>query len=159
MYTKTLGVEWNTNLDQFRLTVADLPSTERVITKRLLVSDIAKVYDVLGWFSPSIIMAKILLQRLWEQKVGWDESVTQSINEAWLQWRTELTLVTSKGIRRCFFPKSAHINSTQLHGLCDASEVAYAGVVYLRLTDSDGNVHIWPQRLRSHLLNIDYTSF
>ena len=41
VYTKTLGVEWNANLDQFRLTVADLPSTERVITKRLLVSDIA----------------------------------------------------------------------------------------------------------------------
>ena len=51
MYTKTLEVEWNANLDQFHLTVADFPSTERVVTKRLLVSDIAKVYDVLGWFS------------------------------------------------------------------------------------------------------------
>ena len=58
MYTKTLGVEWNANLDLFHLTVADLPSTERVITKQLLVSDIAKVYDMLGWFSP-IIKAKI----------------------------------------------------------------------------------------------------
>ena len=106
---------------------------------RLLVSDIAKVYDMLGWFSPSIIKAKILLQRLWEQKVGWDESVTQS---AWLKWRTELTLLTSKGIRRCYFPKSAHITSTKLHGFCDASEVTYAGVVYLCLTNSDGNVHI-----------------
>ena len=142
MYMKTLGVEWNANLDQFRLTVADLPSTERIITKQLLVSDIAKVYDVLGWFSPSIIKAKILLQRLWEQNVRWDESITPSIHDAWLQWRTELTLLTSKEIRRCYFPKSAHITSTQLHRFCDASEVAYAGVVYLRLTDSDGNVHI-----------------
>ena len=58
MYTQTLGVEWNANLDLFHLTVADLPSTERVITKQLLVSDIAKVYDMLGWFSP-IIKAKI----------------------------------------------------------------------------------------------------
>ena len=142
MYTKTLGVEWNANLDQFHLTVADLPSMERVITKRFLVSDIAKVYGVLGWFSPSIIKAKIFFQRLWEQKVGWDESVTQFIHDAWLQWRTELTLLTYKGIRCCYFPKSAHITSTQLHGFCDASEVAYTGVVFLHLTDSDGNVHI-----------------
>ena len=51
-YTKTLGVAWNSNLDQFRLTVADLPQPEKV-TKRLLVSDIAKTFDVLGWFAPS----------------------------------------------------------------------------------------------------------
>ena len=39
MYTKTLGIEWNTNLDHFRLTIADLPPLTNV-TKRLLVSDI-----------------------------------------------------------------------------------------------------------------------
>ena len=62
-YTKTLEVEWNACLDQFRITVGDLPQLKRV-TKRLLVSDIAKTFDVLGWFSPSTIKAKILLQRL-----------------------------------------------------------------------------------------------
>ena len=40
-YTKTLGLEWNPKLDHFRLTVADLPPLEN-LTKRLLVSDIAK---------------------------------------------------------------------------------------------------------------------
>ena len=65
-YTKTLGLEWNTVTDQFRLTVSDFPATE-VVTKCILVSDIAKVFDVLGWFSPATICMKILLQRLWEQ--------------------------------------------------------------------------------------------
>ena len=32
--------------------------------------------------------------------------------------------------------------STQLHGFCDASENAYAGVVYLRMTDAVGQVHL-----------------
>ncbi len=67
-YTKTLGLEWNTVTDQFHLTVSDLPATE-VVTKRILVCDIAKVFDVLGWFSPATIRVKILLQRLWEQRV------------------------------------------------------------------------------------------
>ena len=77
-YTKTLGLEWNPKLDHFRLTVADLPPLEN-LTKRLLVSDIAKTFDVLVWFAPTLIKAKILLQRLWEQKVDWDDPVPQTI--------------------------------------------------------------------------------
>jgi hypothetical protein len=63
-YTKTLGVEWNTRLDHFRLAVTQPPLSD-VATKRIIVSDIAKTYDVLGWFSPKV---KILLQKLWEQR-------------------------------------------------------------------------------------------
>ena len=40
-YTKTLGVEWNTDLDHFRLTISDLPPLDN-LTKRALISDIAK---------------------------------------------------------------------------------------------------------------------
>ena len=40
-YTKTLGIEWNSSNDHFRLTVADLPEVND-LTKRALVSDIAK---------------------------------------------------------------------------------------------------------------------
>lgn len=82
-YTKTLGIEWNAHHDHFRLTVADLPPLES-ITKRLLVSDIAKTFDVLGWFSPSTIVVKILLQQLWESKVDWDEPIPPEIRETWL---------------------------------------------------------------------------
>ena len=67
-YTKTLGLEWNACTDQFRITLTDLPPTDNV-TKRIVVSDIAKVFDVLGWFSPVIVKMKILLQRIWESKV------------------------------------------------------------------------------------------
>ena len=60
-YTKTLSVECNSNSKHFRLTIADLPPLTNV-TKRLLVSDISKTFDVLGWFSPAIVKVKILLQ-------------------------------------------------------------------------------------------------
>lgn len=55
-YMKTLGIEWNVKSDKFHLTVAKLPPLDNV-TKRLLVSDIAKTFDVLGWFSLTIIKA------------------------------------------------------------------------------------------------------
>ena len=139
-YTKTLGLGWNTASDTFHLTVAKLPSSE-VVTKRILVSDVAKVFDVLGWFAPATVAMKILLQRVWEERVGWDDPVPEELQRIWRQWRSELPSLTSKGVPRCYFPKNAQIVSIQIHGFSDASEDAYAGVVYLRLVDSKGAVH------------------
>ena len=45
--------------------------------------------------------------------------------------------LSEKQIPRCYFDKCSEIISIQLHGFCDASEKAYAGVVYIR---SIGNV-------------------
>ena len=46
-YMKTLGLEWNTSLDKFNLTIAEFTSFES-ITKRALVSNVAKVFDIMG---------------------------------------------------------------------------------------------------------------
>ena len=140
-YTKTLGILWNSVMDHFQLTIAELPPLERV-TKRFLVSDVAKTFDVLGWFSPSTIMVKVLLQRLWEQKIEWDEEVPLSIKDVWLRWRSELKLLATKHIPRYYFSKQSTCTSFELHGFCDASEAAYAAVVYFRTLDSKGNPHI-----------------
>ncbi len=67
-YKKTLGIEWNATRDHFRLTVADHPPLEK-LTERGLASNVAKTYDVLGWFSPTTIKIKILLQQLWEEGI------------------------------------------------------------------------------------------
>ena len=134
-YTKTLGIQWNSGLDHFQLTVVEFPETED-LTKRLLVSDIAKTFDAIGWFSSSIIKIKILLQHIWELKIDWDDPLPPEIKGTWLQWKTELTLLSDQHIPRCYFPKQSRIRSVQLHGFSDASEEAYSGVVYLRMVDS-----------------------
>ena len=139
-YTKTLGVEWNANLDHFRLTVASLQDIDNV-TKRALISDIAKTFDALGWFSPTIIKAKIMLQRLWESRIGWDDLLPPAIYQSWLRWRSELPLLSGRRISRCYYSKDATVDSMQLHGFCDASEDAYTGVVYIRVQERGGNVH------------------
>ena len=125
----------------FCITFADLSPIEN-LTKRKLVSDIAKVFDVLGWFAPSTIKVKILLQRVWELGVEWDEPVPETILSVWKVWRLQLSLLKQVSISRCYFPKDAAIVSYQVHGFCDASEEAYSGVVYLRMLDLDGNVHV-----------------
>ena len=139
-YTKTLGIEWNISTDEFRLTIAkSLPET--TVTKRMIVSDVAKVFDVLGWFSPVTVKMKILLQRLWEIKLDWDDPIPDKVHQIWSQWRSELSLLTTMHVPRCYFSSKNAIVSTQLHGFSDASEDAYGGVVYLRVEDSTNKVH------------------
>ena len=140
-YTKTLGIEWNTSKDHFRITVAKPPRLDN-LTKRGLTSDIAKTFDILGWFSPSTIIVKILLQRLWELKIGWDNPIPDEIRDAWVKWRTELPQLANKHIPRCYFLKNSSNTEIQLHGFSDASERAYGAVVYLRTTDTTGVTHI-----------------
>ena len=84
---------------------------------------------------------KILLQRLWEAGIGWDDSVPSVIRETWKRWRLELPVLSWKVIPHCYFPKNAQIVSVQLHDFSDASESAYAGVVYLRMVDTNDVIH------------------
>ena len=81
-YHKTLGVHWDSDSDNFHVSTSQLPSVE-ALTKRALVSDIAKTFDVLGWFTPSTIVMKILMQTLWEAKVTLDEEVPAHIYQQW----------------------------------------------------------------------------
>ena len=137
---KTLGVEWNPCQDIFRLTT-DNTTVPDSATKREIASDVAKTYDVLGWFSPSIIKSKILLQKLWERRIDWDDAVPPDLLDLWRRWKTELPLLSSVEIRRCYFPTSVSNCSVQLHGFSDASEEAYSAVVYVRSEDSSGMIH------------------
>lgn len=139
-YTKTLGIEWDASSDRFRVNVSELSPVE-CMTKRSLISEVAKTFDAIGWFLPTIVSAKILLQTLWLEKVGWDDLVPESILQQWSRWRQELPMLSNHHIARCYYPKSVMIASTQLHGFSDASEKAYSGVVYLRMEDTNGIVH------------------
>ena len=120
-YVKTLSIEWNATSDHFRLTVAKLPPLENV-TKQLLVSDVVTTFNVLGWFSPTLMKVKILLQRLWELLVDWDDPVPP---DAWLQWRSELHL-SAKHISHYYF--QVKIESMQLHGLMCRRMLAHDGL-------------------------------
>ena len=52
-YPKTLGITWDSRLDTMAVQV-QLPETY-VSTKRGIVSDTARSYDVLGWLAPVIV--------------------------------------------------------------------------------------------------------
>ena len=80
-------------------------------------------------------------QQLWEAKLGWGEVVPEEIHEHWNKWRNEPPILCNQLIPPCYFPTAARVVTFQLHGFCNASEVAYAGVVYLQMVDCDDAIH------------------
>ena len=98
-YTKALGLKWNTTIDHFHFTIPDSPLPD-TITKMIIVSQIAKIFDVFGWFSPVLIKMKILLQRLWEEKIDWDDPIPSSTHDSWLQLRSQLSLLSNYHLPR-----------------------------------------------------------
>ena len=155
--TKTLGLKWNVSTDQFRVSITDLPPKDHV-TKRVIVSDSVRVFDVLEWYSPTIIKMKILLQRFWETKIDWDDPVPDDIHQVWLQWRNELPSLMTVPVSRCYSPVGVTIVSMQLHRFSDASEEAYAGVIYLCMGDSVRHIHTSLDRSRQNK-GVSYQAF
>nr|XP_012153583.1 PREDICTED: uncharacterized protein LOC105664297 [Megachile rotundata] len=134
---KTLGVVWNSENDSIVYSVKTSNYTSRV-TKRTISSEIAKIYDPLGLLGPVIVVAKILLQKIWSLKVDWDESLPIHIFTEWTQFYTQLPLLNN-----AIFPRKTIINNSttiDLLGFCDASERAYGACIYLRSTDTHGHI-------------------
>ena len=133
---KALGIHWNVNNDKLSVSTPDIPA-DQPTTKRTIASNLGKVFDVLGLFSPYTITGKILLRKLWALQVGWDTEPPEAIVEQWSQWKSQLSLISSHQVPRKYSNSSDVITQT-LHGFADASQEAYGAVVYLQQTFSDG---------------------
>lgn len=137
--TKVLGLQWNASNDcfSFRITLKD----ELTVTKRSLLSQIAKIFDPLGWLSPITISLKIIFQKTWLTAVGWDDEIPEDANKMWNKIKSQLHLLEEIQIPR-------HLSLTRkckmihLLAFCDASESAYGAVAYLRAVDDCDNVFV-----------------
>ncbi|XP_075150959.1 uncharacterized protein LOC142225069 [Haematobia irritans] len=139
---KALGIRWNAVTDSFFYAI-DPVKIDEYITKRKILSCIAKLFDPLGWIGPTIIKAKVLMQELWQEKTEWDEVVPPHIFNKWSSFTEDLQSIPMINIDR-WVNFAPHAN-VQIHGFSDASEKAYCAAIYIRTTDSDNSIH-------SHLL-------
>ncbi|XP_063534991.1 uncharacterized protein LOC134744973 [Cydia strobilella] len=137
---KILGLTWSRTSDEFVYAV-QLPPMSAPVTKRKVISDISKLYDPQGWIAPSIIKAKIFIQKLWLAGIGWDEELPQPLLQEWTKYREDLSDLTQFRLKRWVY-YNADAKLVELHGFCDASNSAFAAVIYLRVIDARGEVYV-----------------
>ncbi|KAK9743803.1 Pao retrotransposon peptidase [Popillia japonica] len=133
----TLGLQWNPNTDGLQYSVSFKHSQN--VTKRIILSEISKIFDPLGLVSPVVVNAKLLMQKVWQSQLEWDELLPSDIQESWLKCVNATTQLNSLKVPRHVIT----INQPQiyeLHGFCDASEKAYGACIYIRATNKEGEV-------------------
>jgi hypothetical protein len=149
---KVLGIKWDIAIDQLVFSVKEIASLvdSQEPTKRRVTSIVGKFYDPLGYLSPVVIKFKIFFQELCEKKLDWDQVLTGSVLRKWQTLIMSLKEAPTFSIPRYFLTgTNGQVISYHLHGFCDASERAYAAVIYLVVqTDSERYVRFVASKTR-----------
>ncbi|XP_047988411.1 uncharacterized protein LOC125228017 [Leguminivora glycinivorella] len=136
--TKTLGLRWHPQEDvfSFQLKIAPLPTqTSITMTKRELLSNIAQVFDPLGWLSPVTMKLKLLFQNVISNDIGWNDQIPQNIKKEWFTISQDLQVIKDIKIPRWL--NTCKNQEIELHGYCDSSTKAYACAIYCRVISTD----------------------
>ena len=150
---KVLGLDWEYGRDCFRFLMEgemiqkfaeDKPNDMEiefgrgVLTKRMILSAVNGIYDPIGFLTPIVIKAKIMLKKLWCEKVDWDDQLSRDRFEEWAKFFKDMVLLKELSFKRC-------VNSSECTGdpimivFCDASEQAFGACCYLRWQTRDGS--------------------
>ncbi|XP_075150572.1 uncharacterized protein LOC142224672 [Haematobia irritans] len=127
---KTLGIHWNALSDEFYFSATKLPDICSY-TKREILSQISKLFDPAGWLSPTIVIAKIIMQRIWMDRTDWDEVISSETLAHWKIFQANYVHIDKIKIPRWI--KYSPGSKIEFHGFSDASEKAYAAAIYVRI--------------------------
>ena len=132
---KILGICWNFKSDHLVYEFQNIDNCfkEPKLTKRRAVGIVGRFYDPLGFVAPVIIRFKVYFQKLCKEGIGWDDEITGELSQEWESLLNDLHYTPRISIPRCYLEGMLHVDYQQLCGFCDASQKAYAAVVYLLL--------------------------
>ena len=125
-----LGAKWDIKTDKLTYTFlkqdAEIPDEKP--TKRIILSAISKIFDACGLISPFTLQGKLLMQKIWQLQIDWDEPLKDEPTlELWQNWLTQLPLLSSLSIPRHVGPKQTCFVAV----FADASLCAYGACAYL----------------------------
>lgn len=130
--TRALDVIWNCESDVFKFTSIGHLLPERP-TKRSILSRIALVFDPLGWLGSSVIIAKFIMQELWQAKIDWDESISNELYMLWREYEGKIQSLSDIKIPRkvIIFKRGQESKILEIHGFLDTSQRTYAFIFNL----------------------------
>ena len=156
-----LGMSWLVNQDCFCIAGSDqeIVGPGCIITKRVVTSKVAAVFDPMGLVAPFLMGGKRLIKQTWMvhkkeakekglkgndlmrfQKASWDHELPASIAEAFRLWQSQVNQLKQFKVDRCLLHKDKKVKERQLHVFGDASPFGCAAAAYCRTEYMDGTI-------------------
>ncbi|XP_063980959.1 uncharacterized protein LOC135164492 [Diachasmimorpha longicaudata] len=120
------------------------------------MSEVAKIYDPLELLDPVVLTAKTIIQKLWNAKIEWDESVPQHLHTQWKNLCSRLP-----PLNEVRFPRKVCQNQgkkLQIHGFCDASVTGYGACIYIRSINAQEEIQCRLFCTKSNVAPVKYVS-
>jgi len=152
-YPKILGQWWDTEGDCFKYILKFLNMANEFTTKREVLSVIMKIYDPLGLLANHLIEAKLIMQEMWRLGHNWDDKLPIVIINQWNAWVKSMKIVEKINIKRCYSQTNHSITRREIHVFVDASDKAFAAIVYMRTISSNG-IEVSPIAAKSRVAPI-----
>ena len=143
-FTKVLGMTWMTSIDCFKFEGIEIPSSIQ-LTKRMVLSFVARLFDPLGWLNPFVTTLKVLFQKIWKLGLDWDEDLPEELALQFRTWISDLEVLKTWEIPRCYFHGCTwntlvDENHLEFHMFCDAADQkGYGACVYVRYPSHSGD--------------------
>ncbi|XP_071051383.1 uncharacterized protein [Onthophagus taurus] len=133
--TRALGIVWHPREDTLHYST-DFEIKNDKFTKRVILSQVARIFDPLGLINPCIMKAKLILQELWQLQSDWDDEIPDCLKQKWSNFIKSIKMISKIAIPRPVIV--AKVVSITLHGFSDASQVAYGACIYVCSSNDNG---------------------
>eukprot|EP00057_Strongylocentrotus_purpuratus_P004826 XP_003729535.1 PREDICTED: uncharacterized protein LOC100892047 [Strongylocentrotus purpuratus] len=135
---KVLGVFWDRKRDEFSYRVKVEKFLDKELTKRIILGQVSRIFDPIGYTAPFVIRAKIGLQKMWEAGYDWDAVLPEECQIEWKRFFQEMEELKEVTFERCLTPKDV-VGKPLLCIFSDASMHAFGACAYLRWETEDGD--------------------
>ena len=155
---KVLGLGWSPSTDDFTFNVVlhlkidnedvevtSLTEFEKirgklVLTRRILSSNVARVFDPVGFLCTVLLQAKLLMRELWSFKeLGWDDPIPTAIAEKWIHFLASLLKLAEVKFPRSLWPVAEVDGLPTLVIFSDGAALAFGASAYIRWRLKDGS--------------------
>ena len=151
---KVLGLLWDPKTDMFNFQVKlklkrlhsdkveeievcsedDLENLTGVfLTRRILLSNVSKIFDPVGFLCPITLQAKLLMRETWcDKALGWDDPLPDDQQKRWWAFLKSLLSLKEVHVPRSLWPEGEVKGCPVLVIFSDGSTLAYGVAAYAR---------------------------
>ena len=106
----------------------------KVLTRRMVLSEISKIFDPIGFLVPVLLESKLLIRESWcgEKPIGWDEPLPREQIDCWLVFLRSLYELEDYKNYRSLWPQEDSEGLPILIVFLDGAKLAFGASAYIR---------------------------